>query len=110
MDPRIGKLIREGVEVFYAHIDGRYVEGSLNSVEARLGLSRAIPAWAQPKTFSVHMTFEYPAWDERQGYYYRGIIASTKRDAIKQARRMAEKEGHAVGGRGKYWFKATEED
>ncbi|MFZ7321314.1 hypothetical protein ACLS0R_03530 [Comamonas jiangduensis] len=60
------------------------------------------------KTFDVVMRFEHPAWDEVDGLSYPGIRAFSKSAANKQARRQAEREGHAIGGRGRYTFTATE--
>jgi hypothetical protein len=59
------------------------------------------------KTWDVCMTFQYPAWDEKGGIWYRGVVAGSRREANKQARRMAANDGHAVGGRGRYFFTAT---
>lgn len=115
MDARIGKL-NNGT--FYAYVNGYAAEpvmGTLEQVEAALGLRPAtLPVQAvkpskEPKTFSVRMTFEYPSWSTVDGILYTGIIASSKQEACKRARKMAEDAGHAVGGIGKYWFKAEEE-
>lgn len=61
------------------------------------------------KNFKVTMTFQFPAWDEVNGIEYL-MTGNTKADAVKSARRQAENDGHAVGGRGKYWFRAVETD
>lgn len=60
-----------------------------------------------PKTYEVTLRFQFPAWDERDGISYT-IEAETKSDAIRYARRQAENDGHACGGRGRYWFSAVE--
>lgn len=60
------------------------------------------------KTYDVRITFEFPAWDEKDGIVYPGIEAESKQAAIRRVRRMSANDGHTTGGRGKYWFKATE--
>lgn len=59
--------------------------------------------------FKITLIFQFPAWDEVDGIDY-FFSAKNKTDAIKQARRQAEHDGHAIGGRGRYWFKAVETD
>lgn len=59
-------------------------------------------------TWTVLLTFQHPAWDEKDGIEYRGIEAPNKREAIRRVRRQAADDGHAVSGRGLYWFKAVE--
>ncbi len=117
MDARIGVL---SSGKFYAFANGYHAEpviGSLEEVEVALCL-RAVPvAPAAPtpvkpalvfKRFNVLLTFQYPAWDEVDGIPYDDIPATSKRDAIKSARRNAERDGHAISGRGRYYFTATE--
>lgn len=58
------------------------------------------------QTWDVCMTFQFPAWDEKNGIWYRGIYAKSRRDANKAARRHASNDGHAIGGRGRYYFTA----
>lgn len=120
MDARIGVLMREGKEVFYKS-EGGYIEGSLEAVEVALGIRASLPveevvssSVKAPnkgyKEYDVLLTFKYPAWDEVNGIVYKDIIAGSKRDAIERVRRMASDDGHAVGGKGMYWFKATEKE
>lgn len=120
MDARIGVLMREGKEVFYK-TEGGYAEGSIEAVEASLGIRTSLPVEEAVearikapskvyKEYDVHLTFQYPAWDEVDGIWYKDISAQSKKDAIKQVRRMAADDGHAVGGRGMYWLKATEKE
>jgi hypothetical protein len=59
------------------------------------------------KPYIVTLTFQYPAWDEKDGYRYE-VQATSKKQAIQRARWQAERDGHAVGGRGRYWFRAEE--
>lgn len=54
--------------------------------------------------YSVLMTFQHPAWDERNGYTYT-TFATSKAQAVRNARRMAEAEGHT----GVRYFTATAE-
>ncbi|SDF84294.1 hypothetical protein [Thalassobaculum litoreum] len=58
-------------------------------------------------TYIVTLRFEHPAWDEINGIPYE-IDAESKRDAIKSARRKAERDGHIGAGAmtGRTWFKA----
>lgn len=117
MDARIG-VLNSGR--FYAFANGYHAEpvmGTLEEVEMALGLRAAPVAIAarievKPapvfKRFNVLLTFQYPAWDEVDGIPYDDIPATSKRNAIKSARRQAERDGHAVSGRGRYYFTATE--
>lgn len=117
MDARIGQL-NNGT--FYAYTNGYAVEpvmGTLEQVEVALGIRGSVPVEAPQKavkvaykSFDVRLTFQYPAWNEKEGLLYSNISAQSKKDAIKQARKMAEDDGHAVGGRGMYWFSATEQE
>lgn len=56
-------------------------------------------------TFTVLMTWQYPAWNERDGATYT-VTARTKAEAVKRARRIAEDHGHT----GRRYFKATRAD
>ena len=108
MDARIGQL--NGGK-FYVYINGYGAEpltGTLEQVEIALGLRpiKVIRNIAKTFVFNVTMIFQYPAWNEVEGIPYPGIEASCKSDAIKQVRKMAESDGHAIGGCGRYWFKA----
>jgi hypothetical protein len=112
MDARIGQLTRNGNAVFYAFIGNsrEYVEGTLEQVEAALE-GKEIPVAskaAEKKVYNVRLSFQFPAWDEVDGILYSNIEADSKKDAIDTVRRMASNDGHAVGGRGKYWFSAEE--
>jgi len=44
------------------------------------------------QTYTVTLTFRYPAWDERDGLLYT-VTAMNKREAIKRARRQADNDG-----------------
>lgn len=112
--------MQEGALRYYAFVNGYHMpafEGTLAAVEERLGL-RAPPsetkrsAAGRPplKEWDVTMHFQYPAWDEVNGILYRGISARTKSEANKAAASQAFSDGHAVGGRGRYWFTAVEAD
>ncbi|MBW7886404.1 MAG: hypothetical protein H3C34_28010 [Caldilineaceae bacterium] len=55
------------------------------------------------------LRFQYPAWDEVDGIVYTGIVARSKSEAISQARLLAAKDGHTIGGgKGRYRFAAQE--
>lgn len=124
MDPRIGLLMRDGQHVHYAFPDGYdkpAFEGSRAEVQAKLGLpdhapaapaeSRKVAAQRCDLTkWTVTMYFQSPAWDERNGIVYRGILAHSKSEANKCVAQRAKSDGHAVGGRGRYWFVAVVAD
>lgn len=114
LDPRIG-MLNSGKFYAFAHGNGMpETVGTLQEVEQALGIYKShapvpVTAPAKPeKTFDVVMHFAHPAWDEVDGLSFPGIRASSKSDANKQARKQAERDGHAVGGRGRYTFTATE--
>lgn len=110
LDPRIGKLCN-GLFYAFAHgYDKPETVGSLQKVEKALGIAHVSSSKCVEslKTFDVVMRFAYPAWDEVDGIQYRCIRASSKSDANKQARKMAMRDGHSIGVRGRYYFTATE--
>lgn len=124
MHPAIGQLI---TGKFYSHIYGYGVEpfiGTLEEVEVAMGLREASPAPAANlsdrdfqaqevapagKTYTVTLTFQYPAWDEVQGIEYRDIGAGSKSEANALARKMADQDGHLGTGKGRATFTATEQ-
>lgn len=110
LDPRIG-MLSSGKFYAFAHGPGKpETVGTLQTVEQALGISKEhapVPA-EQLKTFDVVMRFAHPAWDEVDGIPYHGIRAANKAEANRQARKMAERDGHAIGGHGRYFFTATE--
>lgn len=62
------------------------------------------------KRYAVTLTFRFPSWDERNGYRYE-VSASSKADATRYARRMAERDGHLGGhaaAKGRATLKAQE--
>ncbi len=61
------------------------------------------------KNYRVTMYFQFPAWDERDGISI-DEVASSKSEAIRRARREMDAAGHCIGGRGRYWFRAVEEE
>ncbi len=109
LDPRIGTL-NSGKFYAFAHgYDKPETVGTLGEVEQALGITVKLASTPTPlKAFDVVMHFEYPAWDEVGGISYPGIHAKSKAQANKLARSEAERDGHAIGGRGRYWFTATE--
>lgn len=59
------------------------------------------------KQYEVALRFQFPAWDEQDGIPFR-IVATTKAEAVLEARRQAQHDGHIpCRGKGKYRFKAT---
>lgn len=116
LDPRIGQL---SSGKFYCFPEGNGKPefiGTLEEVEVSLGLrpppmpAAAVSAPQPLSSWTVMLTFQYPAWDEVAGICYPGIAAKGKADAIAQARRRARDDGHTVGGRGRYWFSATADE
>ena len=110
LDPRIGVLSSGRFYVFALGYDKPETIGTLAEVEAALGL-RSEPVAFQGKkkalqSWEVTMRFAFPAWDEIDGIPYTDIAADSKSSAIKVARRLAKSDGHACGGRGRYWFTA----
>lgn len=114
MDARIGEL---SSGKFYAYLNGYNAEpfvGSLVEVEVAMDLRAEeelaqVVAAAPVKTYTVRLSFQYPAWDEVDGIEYRDIQADSKSEANAWARRMAEQDGHLCGGKGRATFTATED-
>lgn len=46
--------------------------------------------------FTVTLSFRHPAWDERAGITFE-VVAHSKKEAIKIARRAAYNDGHTIG-------------
>lgn len=114
MDARIG-VLNSGK--FYAYPNGYHAEpviGTLQEVELALGLRSSVaptdPVQKSDKRYSVLLTFEFPAWDEVNGLEYRDIGAASKSEANAIARSKASQDGHLVSGKGRYHFKATEQE
>lgn len=116
IDSRIG-ILNSGVH--YAFINGYDApefRGTLEEVEIALGIREpsekreVITSASNEDHYTVTMTFEYPAWDEKDGIVYEDIVACSKADAIRQARTKAFVDGHAISGRGRYWFTARLDD
>lgn len=115
LDPRIGML--NGGK-FYCFPNGNgqpEFAGSLEEVEAALGLRRAAPTpvksakTASSRRWTVVLTFQYPSWDEANGIEYLDICASGKAEANAIARRRASDDGHLCRGKGRATFTATEQ-
>lgn len=78
-------------------------------MQRALRLADKSKAKMSDRLWTVVLRFEYPAWDEADGIVYSGIEAWSKSEAISQARHLAVKDGHTIGGgKGRYWFKAQE--
>jgi hypothetical protein len=58
------------------------------------------------REYTVHMTVEHPAWNEHKGVDFAVTGATSKSDAIKQARRMADAAGYDRSS-GRKTFTAT---
>lgn len=57
--------------------------------------------------FNVTLRFRFPSWDYKSGVPYE-VDADSKSDAIRKARREAERDGHVpMRGMGKATFTAT---
>jgi len=123
MHPAIGQLSNG---MYYSFIHGHDAEpftGSLEQVEVAMGLRPASPnravaelnavphAEAAPagRTYTVTLTFQYPAWDEVDGISYHEIQADSKSEANSIVRKMAEGDGHLGRGKGRASFEATEQ-
>ncbi|NIF40195.1 hypothetical protein F3J14_04605 [Burkholderia sp. Tr-862] len=108
LDPRIGMLNSGKFYAFVNGYDKPETIGTLEEVETALGLRCAAPIRkVQPfKRYNVHMTFEFPAWDEVNGYWYDDVVARSKSEANKRARSLADDDGHTCARR--VWFKAHE--
>ena len=80
LDPRIGALATGRFYAFVNGYDKPHFEGTLHQVEQALGLRRqeGSAAARADRDWDVRLSFEYPAWDEREGIWYRGISARTK--------------------------------
>ena len=62
------------------------------------------------KKYTVVLRFQYPAHDEHGGIEF-DVEARTKADAVRQARRKAEHDGHLPAtGKGRATLKAIECD
>lgn len=55
--------------------------------------------------YTVTLRFQYPAHDERDGIPFE-VNARSKSEAVKDARRQADRDGHLCGGKGRVTFKA----
>lgn len=109
-DPRIGLLASGKYYAFVNGYDQPEVVGTLEEVEAALGLRQAAKKAAPEKkveTWDVLMRFQFSAWDETDGILYSGIVAASKSEANSKARKMAKDDGHLAGGKGRVTFVAT---
>lgn len=115
IDPRIGLLNSGRHYAFVNGYDQPETVGTRAEVERALGIlthgvEKQKTKSSESSQWNVTMLFEYPAWDEVDGIVYRGISATSKSDAARQVRKQAEIDGHACGGRGRYWFTAVRAD
>lgn len=111
LDPRIGKFSNGKFYAFPLGYDKPEFVGSLEEVEAALGLCPMAPPAAprqSSKIWTVTLRFQFPAWDEVGGIEYQNIEASSRAEANAAARRQAELDGHLCVGKGRLTFFATE--
>lgn len=60
------------------------------------------------KDFIVTLRYQYPSWDTKDGITFE-VKAKSKAEAVKQARRQADRDGHVDSiAYGLHWFKAEE--
>jgi hypothetical protein len=116
LDPRIGKLNSGKFYCFPNGYDRPEFVGSLEEVEAVLGIraeslapAKIASPTSESRLWSVKLKFQFPAWDEADGIEYRDIVASCKAEANAIARRRASNDGHLCGGKGRATFTATEQ-
>lgn len=116
LDPRIGLLSSGRFYAFVHGYDKAETIGTLAEVQGALGLqpttsqaqATAPEATAsEPQCWQVVMRFASPAWDEVDGILLGPFFANGKADAIRQARKMADRDGHSCTGKGRYWFTAA---
>ena len=95
-DPRIGVLMREGRTVYYAFVRGYgqpATEGSLETVEAALGLRRRPPGvagnHAPVRSYVVTVTPKMLTYGSHgvNGPYDVTVLAKSRAEAIQRARR-----------------------
>ena len=110
LDQRIG-LLNDGT--YYAFVSGhgnQEVRGTLEQVEAALGIRRKESRKTAPsaiKAYAVTLRFQYPSWDEVDGISCGEIHSTSKREAVEIARKISARDGHTIG-RGRHWFSAAE--
>lgn len=63
----------------------------------------------QIKNFAVHVRFQFPAWNEKDGYTM-VVSARSKKEATRIARREWSDDGTIGSEHGLTWLKATETD
>lgn len=61
----------------------------------------------EAKAYTVTVRKQHPAWDERDGFTVQ-VVAKSKSEAIKRARRQMEDAGHVGAGCGRATFTARE--
>lgn len=122
MDARIGKIMKDGVEVFYAFVNHKGYDaepffGTLVEVEVKLGLREAVDVVAEVKaptkttdTYIVHVHKQFPAWDEVDGVDVE-VEATSKKDACDQVRSDFKRNCIMISmGQGNVYYKATKKD
>jgi hypothetical protein len=116
MDLRIGKLASGRFYAFSRGYDQPEFVGTLEEVEVELGLREPAGAGLPPRapevslTWDVHLRFQSPAWGEADGIWYRGIVAPSRSEANKIARKLARNDGHISYGKGNAFLTAHPAD
>jgi len=107
LDPRIGTLNSGQLYAFVDGYDVPEVVGTLEEVEAALGIRTTVAASvSQDARYTVTIRFQYPAWDEKDGIVYEDVLARSKAEAIAWVHTMARGDGHTGTGKGRYTFTA----
>lgn len=99
MDARIGKLIREGKEVFYAVIgEARtYFEGTLAQVEVKLDIRKKA---IQFRSYVVTVTPKIETWFQKA--YTVEVVAKDANDAVKKARQEYNDNANYQGDKARF--------
>lgn len=118
MDARIGQVVREGKTIYYAFIGGRELSNlveSDNEQDIEDLLDGKTPAAkpvapkqaekAQGTTYIVHVSMQWPAWNEKEGYDVE-VQANSKAEANKLVRDQEWREGMHIGN-GRVFYMAT---
>lgn len=62
----------------------------------------------QPTTYTVTVTAQFPAWDERDGYTFE-VIAENAKEAVSEARKVVRRGCHFDRFNGRLSYRARKE-
>lgn len=64
----------------------------------------------EDKTYVITVRFQFPAWNDKNGIESDPVVAASKKEAIKIARRQLDRDGHTGTAvcKGLQWFSAKE--